>query len=75
MLVAHTYSLNYSGGQDQEDHGSRPAQANSSQNPFSKIIRAKWTGGVAQAVVYLLCNCKALSSNSSPTKKIILASS
>jgi hypothetical protein len=32
---------------DQDDHGSRPAQANSSQDPICKIIRAKWPEGVA----------------------------
>jgi hypothetical protein len=26
----------YSGGRDQEDHGSKPAQANSSRDPISK---------------------------------------
>jgi hypothetical protein len=28
--VAHTYNPSYSGGRDQEDHGSKPARANSS---------------------------------------------
>jgi hypothetical protein len=28
-----------------------------------------WTGGVTQVVEYLFCNCVALSSNPSPTKK------
>jgi hypothetical protein len=28
-LVAHAYNLNYSGGRDQEDHGSKPAWVNS----------------------------------------------
>jgi hypothetical protein len=27
VLVAHTYNPSYSGGRDQEDHGSKPAQA------------------------------------------------
>jgi hypothetical protein len=36
------------GGWDWEDHSSRPAQANSWQDPISKITRGKWTGGVAQ---------------------------
>jgi hypothetical protein len=36
---------------------------------LQKITRAKWTGGVAQAVLCLLCKCEALSSNPSPTKK------
>jgi hypothetical protein len=35
------------GGWDQEDCGSRPAWANSLQNPMSKITRARWMGGVA----------------------------
>jgi hypothetical protein len=30
MLVAHACNPNYSGGRDQEDHGSKPAQADSS---------------------------------------------
>jgi hypothetical protein len=38
------------------------------ETPFSKITRAKWTEGVAQAVEHLLCKCKALSVNPSPTK-------
>jgi hypothetical protein len=29
-LVAHTCNLSYSGSRDQEDHGSKPAWANSS---------------------------------------------
>jgi hypothetical protein len=33
-------------------------QANSSQDPISKITRAKWTGSVAQVVERLLCKCK-----------------
>jgi hypothetical protein len=28
----------------------KPSQANSLQDPISKITRAKWTGGVAQVV-------------------------
>jgi hypothetical protein len=39
------------------------------QKPISKITKAKWTGGVAQAVDGLLCKLKALSSNSGNTKK------
>jgi hypothetical protein len=34
--VAHTYNPSYSGGRDQEDHGSKPAQANSSRGPILK---------------------------------------
>jgi hypothetical protein len=39
------------------------------ETPISKIIQAKWTGGVAEEVEHLLCKCKALNSNPSPTKK------
>jgi hypothetical protein len=42
------------------------AWANSSQDPVSKIARAKWTGGVAQVVKHLLCKCEVLTSNPSP---------
>jgi hypothetical protein len=41
VLVAH------SGGRDQEDHDSKPAQANSSQDPISKNPSQKKAGGVA----------------------------
>jgi hypothetical protein len=34
--VAHSYNPSYSGGRDQEDWGSKSAQANSSQDPISK---------------------------------------
>jgi hypothetical protein len=47
----------------------RPAQANSLQDLFSNIARAKWTGGVTQVLESLLCKCKTLGSNSSPAKK------
>jgi hypothetical protein len=47
----------------------RPSQANSLQDPISKITKTKWTGGVAQSVECLLCKCRALTSNSSPTRK------
>jgi hypothetical protein len=39
------------------------------ETPISKITRAKWTGGMAQAIEHLLCKCEALSSNPSLTKK------
>jgi hypothetical protein len=52
----------------------RPTQANSLKDFVSKISRAKWTGGVAQAVKHLLyesllCKNKALSSNPGSRKK------
>jgi hypothetical protein len=34
--VPHTYNPSYSGGRDHEDRGSKPALANSSQDPISK---------------------------------------
>jgi hypothetical protein len=49
-LEAGACSPSYLGGRDQEDHGSKPAQANSSQDPISKIpnTHKKRVGGVAQ---------------------------
>jgi hypothetical protein len=35
---------------EQEDHGLKPAGANGSQEPISKIPNTKRTGGVAQGV-------------------------
>jgi hypothetical protein len=48
--VAHAYNPSYSGGRDQENHSSKPAQANSSQDPILKIPNTKMAGGVAQSV-------------------------
>jgi hypothetical protein len=45
--VVHTCNLSYWGGYDWENHHLRPTWANSSQDPISKIIRAKWAGGMA----------------------------
>jgi hypothetical protein len=39
------------------------------KSPSPKTTRAKWAGGMAQAVECLLCKCKALSSNSRTKKK------
>jgi hypothetical protein len=36
MLVAHTYNSSDSGGRNQEDHGSKPAQAKCSRDFISK---------------------------------------
>jgi hypothetical protein len=65
----HTCDPSYLGGCDGEDQVSRPPQANSSWDPISQKTRVKWTGGMAQAVEYLLCKCKVLRSNPSQTKK------
>jgi hypothetical protein len=48
--TAHACNPSYSGGRDQEDHSLKPAQANSLQDPISKIPNIKRTGGVAQGV-------------------------
>jgi hypothetical protein len=42
--VAHAYYPCYSGGRDQEDHSSKPAQADGSQNPISKKTYHKQLG-------------------------------
>jgi hypothetical protein len=47
----------------------QPRQIVHETPPISKLIRAKWTGGVDQAVKHLLCKYEAQSSNSSPIKK------
>jgi hypothetical protein len=62
VLVAHTCNLSYSGGRDQEDRGSKPAQANSSarpylEKPFTKLGLVEWL------------KVKALSSSPSTTNK------
>jgi hypothetical protein len=62
--VTHTYNPSYLGSWDL-NRGSRPAWANGSRDHISKMTRAKWTGGVAQAVECLLCKCKTLTSNPS----------
>jgi hypothetical protein len=48
--VAHTCNPSYSGGRDQDDYSSKPAQANISRDPISKIPNANRAGGVAQGV-------------------------
>jgi hypothetical protein len=42
--VAHIYNPSYSGGRDQEDHGLKPVQANSSRDPILKkyITKRGW---------------------------------
>jgi hypothetical protein len=45
--VVHTCNPSYSGGRDQEDLGSKPAGANSLQDPIMKISITKRAGRVA----------------------------
>jgi hypothetical protein len=47
--VAHACNPSYSRDNDQEDRGSKPAGANSSQDPISKIANTKGAGGMTQA--------------------------
>jgi hypothetical protein len=49
VLVAHACNPSYSEARDQEDGGSKPAQANSSPDPILKIPNTKRVGGVAQS--------------------------
>jgi hypothetical protein len=49
-LLAHVCNPNYSGGRDQENHVSKPAWANSSQDPISKIPNTKRASGVVQGI-------------------------
>jgi hypothetical protein len=50
VTVAYACYPSYSGGRDQENRGSKPAQANSLQDPILKIPNTKKAGGVAQGV-------------------------
>jgi hypothetical protein len=50
--VAHTCNPSYPGGKDHEDHGSKPARANSSRHPILKIPNTKkgwWSGSSGRA--------------------------
>jgi hypothetical protein len=47
VLEVHAYNPSYSGSRNQEDHGLKPAQENSSRKPISKIPSIKkdrWSG-------------------------------
>jgi hypothetical protein len=49
VLVAHTCNPSYSGGRDQEDPCSKPAQANSSLRPYlEKSFTKNRAGGMSQ---------------------------
>jgi hypothetical protein len=61
--VAHACNPSYSEGRDQEDHGSRPAQANSLRDPILKNPTQKGAGVLAQVVEYLSSKYEHLSSN------------
>jgi hypothetical protein len=42
VLVAHICNPSYTGGRDQEDHGSKPVWANSLQNLSQKTLHRGW---------------------------------
>jgi hypothetical protein len=42
--VAHCYNPSYSGGRDQEDRSSKPAQENCLQDPILKVPNTKQGG-------------------------------
>jgi hypothetical protein len=49
VLVAHSCNPSYSEDRDQEDRGSKPAQANHSMRPcLKKTLHKNRAGGVAQ---------------------------
>jgi hypothetical protein len=64
MSVAHACNASYSGGRDQEDRGSKPAQANSSRRSYLEKHHHK--KGLVQWL-----KVKALSSNPNTIKKKI----
>jgi hypothetical protein len=66
--VAHTCNPSYSGGRDQEDHRLKLVQANSSQDPMSKI--QKRADGMAQVVEHLPTKCKASTTKKKKKKKL-----
>jgi hypothetical protein len=61
-MVAAAYNPKCLGGWDQEDDSLRPAWANSSWDPISKITRVKWTESVAQAEEHMLWKHETMSS-------------
>jgi hypothetical protein len=65
VLVAHSCNPSFSGDRDQEDHGSKPAQANSSQDPI--LTKKKKKNHKEGPVKWL--KVQALSSNPSTAKE------
>jgi hypothetical protein len=49
-LVAHACNPTYSGRRDEEDHGLKTSQTNSSRASISKIPNTKRAGGMAQGM-------------------------
>jgi hypothetical protein len=66
--LAHTYNPSHSGDGDQEDHGSKPAWADSAKDLILKILNTKqgwWSGSSGRAPA----ECESLSSKASTAKK------
>jgi hypothetical protein len=66
--VAHTYNPSYMGGWDPEDHGLRPAWANSSWDPHLQKNQSKMDCRCSSSILKS-SKCKALSSNPSTAEK------
>jgi hypothetical protein len=67
--VAHAYNPSYLGAEIGRITVWGQLGQNVHETPISKITRAKWTGGVTQAVECLLCKHEALMANPNPTRK------
>jgi hypothetical protein len=57
--VAHACNPSYSGGREQEDHGPKAVQANSSQDSILKKPDTERAYGVVQVVKCLPSKCEA----------------
>jgi hypothetical protein len=69
VLVAHTCNPSYSGGRDQEDHGSKPAPGKYSSDSISKIPNTKQSWHNDSVIEHLLSKHKVLSSNPNTAEK------
>jgi hypothetical protein len=68
--VAHACSPSYSGDRDQENHGSKQAQANSARDPISKTPITK-KGLVEWLKVYSLNSSPSTAKNKKQKKNMI----
>jgi hypothetical protein len=67
--VAHTYNPSYSGGRDQEAHGSKPAWEIVQELLSRKYPTQKRASRVAQVMERLPSKCKTLNSSPCTTQK------
>jgi hypothetical protein len=70
--VAHAYNPSYSAGRDQEDGSSKPAWANSWQDPISKkpITKMGWWSGLRYRLEPKYCQKKKKSLKKHTSQKI-----